>query len=102
MNAPKRTFPVHCTLQSSPFAPALFSGGEGGRRPDEGARYRAVQVPNNLSFSLDCSSSTYSGPPSSAFGTFSPRKKRGGRRRSIGGFRKSLKIERDHAPEFRS
>jgi len=89
-------------LQSSAFAPALFSGGEGGRRPDEGAHHRTVLVPNNLSFSRDCSSSSYSTPPSSAFGTFSPRKKRGGRRRSIGGFRESCKIERDHAPEFRS
>ena len=79
------------TRRSSAFAPALFSGGEGGRRPDEGARDRAVQVPTNLTSALDCSSSFYSSPPSSAFGTFSPRKKRGGRRRSIGGSRERLK-----------
>jgi len=81
------------TRQSSPFAPALFSGGEGGRRPDEGAHHRTVLVLNNLTPALDCSSSFYSSPPSSAFGTFSPRKKRGGRRRSIGGFRERLKKE---------
>ena len=41
MNSPKpyfsRSFPNRASLQSSAFAPALFSGGEGGRRPDEGA-----------------------------------------------------------------
>jgi hypothetical protein len=37
---------ISATFQSSAFAPALFSGGEGGRRSDEGALDSAPMFPN--------------------------------------------------------
>src|SRR5258708_6242076 len=100
MSATKRTISLHDALQSSSFSPALFSGGEGGRRPDKGAleKTTSAHFQNNLGIDRSCSS--YSSPPSSAFGTFSPRKRRGGRRRSIRDFGQNFKIERDRAPEF--
>ena len=93
MNPTKRTISLRSTRQSSPFAPALFSEGEGGRRPDEGALERSTSAHLQNDLDIDCSCSSHSNPPLYAFGTFSPRKKRGGRRRSIGGFGQKLTEE---------
>ena len=79
-----------CAAQtSSPFFPTLFCGGEGGRRPDEGVVHdgllRAIATSASTHRASRLSIEPRAGkPPSSAFGAFSPRKKRGGRRRSIG------------------
>ena len=92
--------------KSSAFSPTLLSGGEGGRRPDEGVvvgrltppnaplirlrhllppqKARGEKVAEGRMRGLWLDVLPHLTPPSSGFATFSPRKKRGGRRRSIG------------------
>src|SRR6266568_1007659 len=79
-NAPRPS--AGTAFQSSAFSPTLFCGGEGGRRPDEGA-FEVGHTPAATRKLAQTSRrwlkiAQVSNPPSSAFGTFSPRKARGG------------------------
>jgi rhodanese-related sulfurtransferase len=65
-------------------SPPCFSTGEKVPKADEGAFERTIEQDRlEERLGIATSSSSIATPPSSGFATFSPRKKRGGRRRSI-------------------
>ncbi len=66
-------------------SPPCFSTGEKVPKADEGAFERTIGEQDRLEErpGIATSSSSMANPPSSGFATFSPHKKRGGRRRSI-------------------
>ncbi len=71
--------PYQRTLPSSAFSPTLFSGGEGGRRPDEGALHQR-DIRANATFSarikrgaIGCTAHAL--PPHPAFGHLLPPQK---------------------------
>ncbi len=73
-------------------SPPRFSAGEKVPKADEGAFEGTAreQVSLDDEHGVPASASSSARPPSSGFATFSPRKKRGGRRRSMGGFGENL------------
>jgi len=74
--------------------PHAFCGGEGGRRPDEGASDYRGAVEQGAHRMI---ANVLQRPPSSAFGTFSPRKSPGGegaRRKEVAGVSEKERLRR--------